>query len=185
MPQTPPAPIVVGLDGSAASSAALRWAAAEASAHGVPLVVVHVHDPRENQRAHYARVPAQAEGSDDEAAAIDQLDRAGLTQRVERVFEVGVPSEVLVRQATGARMLVLGHAGHHRRQDDEPFRHGPALGPIARACVARATCVVVVVPIPVRLPAPDTAAPAAQRVSDLVGARALYPRVRATSVVRS
>src|SRR5581483_11299762 len=48
------APIVVGLDGSEASMAALRWAAEEAAAHGAPLIAVHVIDPRAHRFAPYA-----------------------------------------------------------------------------------------------------------------------------------
>jgi len=37
--------IVVGLDGSTESDAALRWAAHEAQRHGARLTVLHAHDP--------------------------------------------------------------------------------------------------------------------------------------------
>ena len=179
-----PASIVVGIDNSAASMAALRWAAAEAAAHGVPLVALHVHDPRNRQRAAYAQFAARGDDPNTQAAAAEELIEHNLTSVVEPVFEVGVPSEILVRRAAGARMLVLGHAEQHRRHDGEPFRDEPALGTVARACVARATCPVVVVPIPARLPAPGDPEPALRQIPDLVGARALYPRVHTTSVTR-
>jgi len=179
-----PAPIVVGVDGSAASLAALRWAAAEAAAHGAPLVALHVHDPRNRRRAAYVQEAVRDVDPDDRLDAIEQLIEGGLMAPVEQVFEVGVPSEILVHRAAGARMLVLGQAEQHRRHDGAPFRHEPALGPVARACVARAVCPVVVVSIPAQRPAPADADPAPRRIPELAGSRAVYPRVRATSVVR-
>lgn len=179
-----PAPIVVGVDNSAASLAALRWAAAEAAAHGVPLVALHVHDPRNRQRAAYAQFTVRDTDPNTQSAEIEDMIERGVTSAVERVFEVGVPSEILVQHAAGARMLVLGYAEQHRRHDGEPFRYEPALGTVARACVARATCPVVVVPIPVQVSAPVDSERAPSRVSEPVGARALYPRVCATSVIR-
>jgi len=184
MMQTYPAPIVVGVDGSAASLAALRWAAAEAAVHGAPLVAVRVHDPRNRQRAPYAQTHLPDVDDHGGAAAIAQLIGETAEQPVDQVIEIGVPSEVLVRHAASARMLVLGHAEHLRHHDGEPFRSGPVLGAIARACVAGATCAVVVVPIPERQSAPSAADPEPRRVPEPAGARALYPRVRTTAVGR-
>ncbi len=180
------APIVVGLDDGEASLAALRWAAGEAVAHRAPLIAVHVLDPRSHGFAPYA-----CSGSDeadelgqsarpDDAAAVKRMIAASGIDPTLRLFEVGVPSQVLVRCAIGARMLVLGHADHHRDRDGETFR-GPMLGSVARACTARATCPVVVIPIPERHPAPDTAEPEPKRVevaqsAPLVGGRAIYPK---------
>lgn len=197
------APIVVGLDGSEASMAALRWAAEEAAAHGAPLVAVRVIDPRAQRFASYAgraphavRDPVHEPVRDadvalmGDAAMVDQMIAESGIAHVRRVLEVGVPSQVLVRQAIGARMLVLGQADHHRlRAGAEPYQ-APVLGVIARACVARATCPVVVVPIPARSPAsaalrpeprgvPEVRTPADQSASaehaPLEGARELYP----------
>lgn len=180
------APIVVGLDGTEASRAALRWAADEAIAHGVPLVAVHVLDPRGRRCAPYAgRGPRQALESEftavEDAALIErEIEESGLTH-VKRVFEVGVPSQVLVRCAIGARMLVLGQADHHRRRDDDLTYQGPALGSIARSCVARATCPVVVVPVPARRQAPRDETPEPRQVpvahpTPVEGARTVFPK---------
>jgi nucleotide-binding universal stress UspA family protein len=178
-----PAPVVVGLDGSEASMAALRWAADEAAAHQAPLVAVHVLDPRSHGVASYARVGTGGpEGSNElEAAAlVERLAADSSLTSVRRVFEVGVPSQVLVRCAVGARMLVLGHGDHHRRREGDAFHHGPVLGSIARACVAYATCPVVVIPIPERRPARDAARPEPREVqvaqsAPLTGRRTIYP----------
>ncbi|MBS2964166.1 universal stress protein [Actinocrinis puniceicyclus] len=181
-----PAPIVVGVDGTEASMAALHWAAGEAEAHGAPLIAVHVTDPRGRRGAPYAGrgvyVPTEAQALDEEARVERMIAQSGL-EHVKRVFDVGVPSQVLVRFAIGARMLVLGHADNHRRREGEGPYQGPALGSIARACVASATCPVVVVPVPARLPAARERRPEPRHVpvvqhSPMVGARMIYPNRR-------
>jgi CBS domain-containing protein/nucleotide-binding universal stress UspA family protein len=114
-----PAPIGVGIGGSAASAAALRWAVEEGEAHGVPVWAVHVVDPRNRRRALYA----EAAGLDaDELDLAQSAEAAGLIERnaplsVRRMFEVGNPAVTLLRYADSARMLVLGYGEHHRRHD--------------------------------------------------------------------
>lgn len=190
-----PAPIVVGLDGSEASLAALRWAADEAAAHQAPLVAVHVLDPRSRAVASYAHVASAEPAESDEAALVERMVAASGVRQVRRVFEVGVPGQVLVRSAIGARMLVLGHADHHRHRDGETQQHGPVLGSIARACVARAACPVVVIPIPARRPSRGAAEPEPQQAgvalsasaipaAPLVGGRTIYPRRQPVPVTR-
>lgn len=180
-----PAPIVVGLDGSSASLAALHWAAGEAAAHGAPLVAVCVSDPRPRRNAPYAGAGNGESDAVDTIAAVHRMIAESGIESVRRVFEVGVPSQVLVRVALGARMLVLGHADHHRHRDmdRETPPHAPVLGSIARACVAWATCPVVIVPIPARRPAREAVAPEPRRVPVAVtqgapvhGSRAIYPK---------
>ncbi len=181
------APVVVGLDGSSASLAALHWAAAEAAAHGAPLVAVCVSDPRPRRIAPYAGVGNVQSDAADTIAAVHRMIAESGIESVRRVFEVGIPSQVLVRVSLGARMLVLGHADHHRYRDNEapPHAHAAALGSIARACVARATCPVVIVPIPARRPAREAVAPEPRRVPAAVtqgtpvhGSRAIYPKLQ-------
>jgi nucleotide-binding universal stress UspA family protein len=179
-----PAPIVVGVDGSAASLAALHWAGAEAAARGAPLVALYVHDPRNHRRAPYAQAAVTDVDAHDRSAAIGKLIESSSTSPVGQIFEVGVPSEMLVRRAAGARMLVLGHAEQHRRHDGEPFRYEPSLGTVARDCAARAMCPVVLVPIPVQGPVSVDADRVPCRNPEPAGVRALSPRARATSVFR-
>lgn len=183
--------VVVGVDGSEGSLAALRWAVAEAAVHRAPLCVVHVLDPRQRRRATYARPPSDTEVFSDQIAEAEDLLACAVVQAhapagVRRVFEIGNPAEALLRSAQGARMLVLGHAPR-RPRDREPYQ-GPALGSIARACVAHAACPVVVVPTPERrqdtLVPRGTPAAAAAVPEPVEGVRTLFPRYRATPVHR-
>lgn len=183
------APVVVGLDGSEASLAALRWAADEAAAHGAALVVVHVLDPRCGGLAPYAPADSAQLADSDAAALVERVIAESGLEPDRRVFEVGIPGQVLLHCAIGARMLVLGHADHHRRHDGETAYHGPALGSIARGCVAHATCPVVVIPIPAQRPARQTAEPEPQFVqvaeaAPLLGRRAIYPKRQPVPAVR-
>jgi len=185
-------PVVVGVDGSDGSLTALRWAAAEAVALRAPLRVVHVLDPRA-RRAPYAQAAAWDADATDSTAEADRLIERYLLDMhavdcVRRVFEIGAPAEILLKHAADARMLVLGHTERQRDPGAEPPREGPALGPIARACVAHSTCPVVVVP-PSTQPAETPgvrSVPAASTVghTPVEGARTLYPRFRATPVRR-
>ncbi len=173
MSTLPEPPVVVGLDGTPASAAALAWAAAEAHVHGAPLVVVHVLDPR-GRTAAYCPATAEDHDVDETLSRIKDLIDRTETGPVEQVFEIGVPVLVLAQRARGARLLVLGNAAGHRLADGEEYQHGAVLGPIARACIARAECPVVVVPEPVT----GRAASASElpRHHDPVrGARAIYP----------
>jgi nucleotide-binding universal stress UspA family protein len=172
----PDSPVVVGLDGTEASAAALAWAAAEAAAHHAPLVVVHILDPR-GSTAVYASAHADVPDEQDDALGRikELIDRADVGP-VEQVFEIGVPSRVLIGVAREARMLVLGQAGQHHRvgHEDYDYEHVPALGSVARACVAGAECPIVVVPEPVL---GETAAYAEEpeHHAPMRGARAIYP----------
>lgn len=184
VPAVPAPAVVVGLDASAASAAALAWAAAEARAHRVPLVVVHVFDPRGRKAVYSPSGPANRapDGDvDDVLGRIKGLIGQVGAVPVEQVFEIGVPAQVLVRRSRGARMLVLGHAARHRLAEGAEHAYGPALGSIARACVARAECPVVVVPAP-RVRGSEPADEAPLEYAPVVGGRAVYPHQGRISV---
>ena len=142
-------PIVVGVDGSPASLAALRWAVQDATAHAVPLWVVHVLDPRERHRAPYAPASTGDEEETDAVAIAEELIGRDAPASVRRIFEVGPPARMLLRHCAEARMLVLGHDDGHRRSGPVSAADPPALGPTARACLRSAPCPVVVVPVPI------------------------------------
>ena len=133
--------IVVGVDGSVESVAALRWACREASLRGAEVHAVHVREEHCHGLASYARpaLPTAENASID----VDDLVRsvqAGQAPEVEvRVEEVdGLAARILLDRCVGADMLVLGTAG------DTPGALRSA-GPVIRACLRRAPCPVVVI----------------------------------------
>jgi len=134
--------ITVGVDGSAESVAALRWACREASLRGAQVHAVHVREAQCHSLASYA-VPAQVSPDDAPGDSIDDLVRSvradqspGVDVRVEVVD--GLAARVLLERCAGADMLVLGTAS------DTPGP-GRSVGPVIRACLRRATCPVVVI----------------------------------------
>ena len=155
--------VTVGVDGSAESVAALRWACREASLRGAQVHAVHVREAQCHSLASYA-VPAPASSDDvsaDSADAIDDVVRAVQADQAPEVevrVEVvdGLAARVLLERCEGADMLVLGTAS------DTPGARRP-VGPVIRACLRRAPCPVVVISaaqdqaqrreVPVRVPA--------------------------------
>ena len=98
--------VVVGVDGSLGSGAALRWAAAEASRRDAALRIVSAwqgDDPGA------ARKAGPSCASDRVQDALDGLVREHwCPRRVGCVTPRGDPGPVLVEQAAGAELLVLG-----------------------------------------------------------------------------
>src|ERR1700722_18340828 len=140
--------VTVGVDGSAESVAALRWACREASLRGAQVHAVHVQEAQCHSLASYA-VPAPAlpdDFSTDSAGSTDSIDdlvrsvQADQAPDVEVRVEVvdGLAARVLLDRCEGADMLVLGTAS------DTPGA-GRSVGPVIRACLRRATCPVVVI----------------------------------------
>jgi nucleotide-binding universal stress UspA family protein len=130
--------IVVGVDGSVESVAALRWACREASLRGAEVHAVHVREEHCRNLASYA-VPALPAEEDDVSIDIDDIVRtvqAGAQVHVEKVD--GLAARVLLDRCAGADMLVLGTSG------DVPGGMRSA-GPVIRACLRRAACPVVVI----------------------------------------
>src|ERR1700722_15559270 len=134
--------IVVGVDGSGESAAALRWACREASLRGGEVHAVHVREAKCHSFASYA-VPAQSEleqAEPDGSVAFDidelvrsvQPDLAPGTQVHAEVAE-GLAARVLLERCAGADMLVLGTVS------DESGAPRSA-GPVIRACLRRAPC---------------------------------------------
>ena len=141
--------IVVGIDGSAAAAAALRWAAAEARSRGVRLHVVYVRDLYRPEPAPYA-LPGDSYADDlpvPPETALRQAVHAALGPDLPLgcLLEAaeGLPVRVLLDRAEGARLLVLGSRLAGIRRPDGPT---VPLGPVVRDCVRGAPCPVVVVP---------------------------------------
>ena len=157
--------IVVGVDGSAESVAALRWACREASLSAAEVHAVLALEAACHRVASYA-VPAPRQISGSWGAAREALRQAvseaasqfpGVSVRTE--ITEGLAARVLLDQAAHADMLVLGRTSH-----------GPDLyrgaGPVIRACLRAAPCPVVVIR------SPDAADASAQDRDDRVPAGA-------------
>ena len=146
---TAPSPtprIVVGIDHSGASRAALRWAAAQSQLTGIPLAVVHAWQLSELPAA----AIASGAGQYREAAAADARARA--TRWVQDTFDFdgtdlrwtldiveGAPGPVLVSRSAGAQLLVLGTGEH------TGLRRAVA-GSISEHCLSHAALPVIAVP---------------------------------------
>ncbi len=131
--------IVVGVDGSAESAVALRWACREASLRGVEVHAVHAREAPCHSMASYA-VPALAQADDADVEVMWRSVMPDLDPDVQVRTEVadGLAARVLLERCAGADMLVLGTAG------DVPGALRSA-GPVIRACLRRAPCPVVII----------------------------------------
>jgi nucleotide-binding universal stress UspA family protein len=133
--------IVVGVSGSAAAAAALRWAAAEASRTHGQMTAVLAWKPQ--QRACYAPPgPADTTAGREQAsrtlsaavrAVLGPLAAASVATKVVE----GMTERVLVELSADADLLVLGSSS-------VPIA-GRAPGPVIRTCLSYARCPVVVV----------------------------------------
>ncbi|MBC9715915.1 universal stress protein [Streptomyces sp. TRM66268-LWL] len=140
--------LIVGVDGSEASLAALRWSAAKARLLGAPLVAVHAWLPAGPHRAPYAPSSGLPTAEQEHMRALRTLDAtvARLAEvdpdaQVLALLDQGPAATVLLRRARHALLLALGR----RAREDVML---PALGAVARECVRHAVCPVVTVPDP-------------------------------------
>ena len=140
-----PAPhqIIDGVHRSAASLAALRWAAAEARLRRAELHVVHAWEPAV-RRASYAilgdsRVSGQerlrAQGV--LAAVMRGVYGSKLPPGITAELAEGTAERVLVQRSREATLLVLGAATAHLA--------GRPAGPVIRACMRSAQCPLVII----------------------------------------
>jgi nucleotide-binding universal stress UspA family protein len=133
--------IVVGINGSMASQAALRWAAAEGLLRGARVEAVYAWEWSGGLRAHYAPLSNRTSREDERRAALDMATQAvgelGVNHLTPMVVE-GPPAQVLLRSTAGADLLVLGA----QEAEAEPY---PVINPVVSACLLRAHCPVVVV----------------------------------------
>lgn len=147
MTETPaPGPrIVVGVDGSTGSRAALRWAAAHAALVDGLLVVVHAYLPQVNYLAGYAPLPALDPGTEQRLQVEDLAalltDELGEDPGVAVHAEVtpGPAARLLLAEAAEADLLVVGARGHTGLA-------GLLLGSTAQSVARSSPCPVVVVP---------------------------------------
>jgi nucleotide-binding universal stress UspA family protein len=139
--------IVVGVDGSEGGRRALDWAVQEATARGgaVRAIIAWSWDGME-----YGPIASSrpAEESQRASRIIDRevkelIQRRGSHLPVAAEVIEGRPAEVLAAAGSKADMLVLGSHGHSR------VRH-TVLGSVSEDCIRKASCPVVVIPVPVR-----------------------------------
>ena len=131
--------IVVGVDGSPASVAALRWAARQAELTGGRLEAVRSWQyPTQFDEIFYAETSHWSKSA--ETSLSDALAEAGIGDDVacERTVIEGHPAAVLVSRCVNADLLVVGSRGHGGFA-------GLLLGSVSSAAIARAACPVVVV----------------------------------------
>jgi nucleotide-binding universal stress UspA family protein len=140
--------IVVGVDGSAASDAAVRWAAREARLRHATVHLVSAYDTDSRQRAQY--VPQSFRTTPHEERRAAEAWVAAATELAHRYLppeqltaEVAnePPARVLLDRAAHAEMLVLGTTRPASQAGQPP----QAMGPVARPCLRLAHCPVVVV----------------------------------------
>lgn len=138
-------PVLVGLDGSAASRRAVRWAAQAAGLRHRPLRMMTVFRwPVESYTvAPRAEMPDEAGVRDQVREMLDGEVRAVRAAHpdldVRGDFVDGTPAKVLVEQSAGATLTVLGQRG-------EGGLTGLLLGSVATQVATHASGPVVVVP---------------------------------------
>jgi nucleotide-binding universal stress UspA family protein len=119
-------PIVVGVDGSAESEDAVRFAMRAAPQHGYEVVVVHAGELDGLSGGLHGLSPALAAGREQNPAV-----------EVREVVEAGNAAELIVAQAKDAALVVVGSRGHGGLA-------GLVLGSVSRAVVEQSDCSVVV-----------------------------------------
>jgi nucleotide-binding universal stress UspA family protein len=110
--------IMVGVDGSAESHAAVRWAAHDAGLRGLPLTLVYVESPAP---ATWAQAPALAQSPEEEHVENGNLlDHASTIARDAVTTQLLIHTELLppaapvpalVEQSTDAELIVVGSRG--------------------------------------------------------------------------
>ena len=133
--------IVVGVDGSDAAHAALEWAVDEARRRDAVVEAIHAwHQPFVTGYAYLGEMdlgPFATEAENILAAAIAAVDTTGVT--VEHKVIAGGASQVLVEQAKGASMLVVGSRGRGGFS-------GLMLGSVSQQAAHHASCPIVIIP---------------------------------------
>ena len=118
--------LVVGYDESAASNAAVRWAAAEASEVGADLDVVVAWEVEAGTVEAYGGVRWAEQAAATAVELARQSAHDGLV--VQAVVQFGPPADILLRAAQDADLLVLGTRGHVGAV-------GVLLGSVSRECL--------------------------------------------------
>ncbi|HXV91707.1 MAG TPA: universal stress protein [Pseudonocardia sp.] len=134
-------PIVVGVDGSPTSEAAVAFAFEAAASRGVPLVAVHTWQDLYLDPAAAVVIDWQAVETEEKALLSERL--AGWCTKypdveVRRLVQCDRPARVLVEQSRQAQLVVVGSRGRGG------FR-GLLLGSVSQALLHHSACPVAVV----------------------------------------
>jgi nucleotide-binding universal stress UspA family protein len=140
-----PPRIVVGVDGSPSSLAALRWAVRQAGLTGGTVdAIVAWRMPASMTGYGFAPV-AMSDCSDMEQIAkralneaISKVVRSDGGPPVRSLVVQGFPAQVLLNASVGADLLVVGSRGHGGFS-------GALLGSVGQHCVRHAPCPVVII----------------------------------------
>ncbi|WP_086664214.1 universal stress protein [Lentzea kentuckyensis] len=136
-------PVVVGVDGSSAAQAALRWAVEDARRRGCPVDVVSAWHP--DYGVMIGPVPAEVLMALS-PQAMKETARKNLDAAVQGfegveirpILVEGDPRDVLAKASKDAELLVVGNRGHSTLA-------GIILGSVSSYCVHHASCPVVVI----------------------------------------
>lgn len=135
--------IVVGVDGSAGSVAAVRWALSEARVSGRTVVALRAwtYDPLVDLESAVTRsleeIARRYRHELDEVVAKAAAGTEPVSVRTGTIE--GAPGPALVRAAADATMLVLGSHGHSRVLT-------MLVGSVSKYCLRESRCPVVIVP---------------------------------------
>ncbi|MFI1518623.1 universal stress protein [Kitasatospora cineracea] len=136
-------PVVVGVDGSASSKRALRWAARQAELTGAPLrpVLAWQLPPAYGMPVDFSDTDFAGQArrvlEDSVTEVLGERPRVEVTPRVVQ----GHPAAVLTEEARGADLLVVGSHGRGAFT-------GMLLGSVGNHCVHHAACPVLVLRTP-------------------------------------
>ena len=139
------APVVVGVDGTPASTAAVEFAFRRASTEAVPVIVLHATWDLRTRASAILETMSYADRvnlSEEEERLVAETV-AGLCERypdvhVTELYRRGQPVEELVAAARNASLVVVGSRGR-------PMLTSAILGSVGRGVVERAACPVAVV----------------------------------------
>jgi len=138
------AKIIVGIDGSPASKAALRWALEEAELRRLPLLAIYAYESSPVSTTSQALHLIETDFAEYRAAGERILDEAleevaaNASVQPERIVMEGPPAAALIEAAGEDDLLVVGSRGHGGFA-------GLLLGSVSEQCARHARSPVVIV----------------------------------------
>jgi nucleotide-binding universal stress UspA family protein len=136
--------IVVGIDGSAPSKDALRWAVEDARARGAEVIALHAYEvpvpAPDASPAPPIDLPGLIEETHEGALRfvteiVDEVVGNDATVNVAPIAVEDEPARALIDAARDADLLVVGHRGH---------RLSGLLGSVSLECAEHAACPVLI-----------------------------------------